>query len=237
MAAFIRKAQRTIASATFASKTIASGTQTRLAKAFSLPQLKPYATTSKTQKSPFTANILRILSNEIEYQYECTPPHEPFTSFNSFSVQDRPGEKWMTMVGKYGDEGIKIEVTMFDGCVFVPKPGEDNGGEDVVLHLSLLIDVSKGQGPPEMEFLCSAWPDRLEIHKVYLLNRDKIVTNPYIGPHYRKMNEELQETLRDYLEERGVNNELCVFLHQYMMNKDRIELIRWLGNVKAVMDI
>ncbi|XVF64429.1 hypothetical protein PTKIN_Ptkin09bG0168800 [Pterospermum kingtungense] len=140
MAGFlIRKAQRTIFSAAFASKTLTNGTQTRIAKAVSLPQFKPY-TTCKTQKSPFTANILRILSNEIEY----APPHEPFTSFNSFSVQDRPGEKWMTMVGKHGDEKMKIEVTMFDGCVFVPKPGKDSGGEDMALHVSLLVDISKG---------------------------------------------------------------------------------------------
>ena len=53
---------------------------------------------------------------------------------------------------------------------------------------------------------------------------------------FRKMNRKLQKTLRHYLEVRGVNNELCVFLHQYMMNKDRIEFIRWLGNVKSFVE-
>lgn len=143
----------------------------------------------------------------------------------------------MTMKGKYGDsEEIKIEAAMFDGYVLVPKAGEDSNGENVLLHTSLLVDISKGQGCPEMEFLCSAWPDRLEIQNVYLLNRDKIITNPYMGPHFRKMNGKLQKRLYDYLEVRGVNNELCVFLHEYMMNKDRIELIQWLGNVKSFVE-
>ncbi|XP_022731324.1 uncharacterized protein LOC111285915 isoform X2 [Durio zibethinus] len=202
MARFIRTAQRTIVSS--ASKTLSNGNQSRIATAASLIQFKRYAT-CKTHLSPFKTNILRILSNEIEYQHDYAPPHQPATSFKSFTVQDRPGGKWMTMRGKYGDsEEIKIEVTMFDGCVFVPKPGEDSNGENVLLHISLLVDISKGQGCPEMEFLCSAWPDRLEIQKVYLLNRDKIVINPYMGPDFRKMDGKLQKMLCDYLEARGV---------------------------------
>ncbi|MBA0622506.1 hypothetical protein Godav_008041 [Gossypium davidsonii] len=78
-----------------------------------------------------------------------------------------------------------------------------------------------------MELLCLAWPDQLEIQKVYLLNRDKTIINSYMGRDLRrKKSRKLQRTLDDYLEERGVNNELCVFLHVYMMNKDRIELIQ-----------
>ncbi|KAH1067284.1 hypothetical protein J1N35_032271 [Gossypium stocksii] len=219
-ARFIRTAQRAFVSA--ASKTLTNGSQSRIASASSLLQFNPYAT-SQTYKSPFTANIIRILSNEIEYQHDCAPPIQPATSFNSFTVQDRPGEKWMTMRGKYGEyEEIKIE------------PGEDSTGENVVLHISLLVDISKGQGYPDI--LCSAWPDHLEIQKVYLLNRDKTIINPYMGRDLRrKKNRKLQRTLSDYLEERGVNNELCVFLHEYVMNKDRIELIQWLGNVKSIV--
>ncbi|OMO61623.1 Mitochondrial glycoprotein family protein [Corchorus capsularis] len=233
MSRFIRSAHRIFLSA---SRTLTNGCQPRIATANSLLHSKPNATCN-THKSPFTANILRILGNEIEYQLDYAPPHQPATSFNSFTVQDRPGEKWMTMRGKHGDkEEIKLEVTMFDGCAVVPKPGEDSTEENMLLHISLLVDVSKGQGCPELEFLCSAWPDRLEIQKVYLLNRDKVITNPYMGPDFRKMNEKLQKTLRDYLEARGVNNELCVFLHEYMMNKDKIELIQWLGNVKSIVE-
>ncbi|KAE8731675.1 zinc finger protein 1-like [Hibiscus syriacus] len=217
MASFIRTAQRTFISA--ASKTLTNDSPSPA----SLLQFKTYAT-CKTHESPFTANIIRILSNEIEYQHDYAPP------------SDRPGEKWMTMRARYGDnEDIKIETTMFDGCAFVPKPGEDSTGENMVLHISLFVDISKGQGYPEMEILRSAWLDRLEIHKVHLLNRDKIVINPYMGPDFRKMNGKLQETLLDYLKARGVNNELCRFLHEYVMNKDKIELIQWLRNVKSRM--
>lgn len=53
---------------------------------------------------------------------------------------------------------------------------------------------------------------------------------------FRNLSGELRKTLREYLEARGVNDELSGFLHNYMMNKDRIELIRWLGNVKSFVE-
>lgn len=53
---------------------------------------------------------------------------------------------------------------------------------------------------------------------------------------FRDLNVKLQKTLREYLEARGVNDELSVFLHEYMKNKDRIELIQWLSIVKSFVE-
>lgn len=92
----------------------------------------------------------------------------------------------MIMRGKYDDiEDVKLEVTMFDGYVTVPKLGDDASGEDVRLHISFIVDVSKGDGGENLEFLCSAWPDRLEIQKVYLLRGKKMPGRPYMGPDFR----------------------------------------------------
>lgn len=210
--------------------------QLRKAISASLFLNRPYVSTP----SPLNANILRILRTEIEYQSESAPPHQPPTKFNSFAVEDRPGEKWITMRRKFGDtEEIKIEVTMFDRYESVPKNGDNLSGEDVRLHISVLVDISKAGGSNDLEFLCSAWPDRLEVQKVYVLHRGKnhrMLAEPHIGPHFRDLNREIQKKLSDYLEARGVNDELSVFLHQYMMNKDRIELIQWLGNLKSAVE-
>lgn len=90
------------------------------------------------------------------------------------------------MRGKFGDsEDIKIEVTMFDGYESVPKTGDDSSGEDLRLHISVLVDISKGDGSNDLEFLCSAWPDSLEIQKVYVLRRGRMPAEPYLGPDFR----------------------------------------------------
>ncbi|TXG62239.1 hypothetical protein EZV62_013602 [Acer yangbiense] len=200
---------------------------------------RPYSTDVIT-KSPFEANILRILCSEIDYQSDYAPPHQPATKFNTFAVEDRAGEQWMTMNGKFGDsEDIKIEATMFDGFVSVPRVGDDATGEDARLHISVIVDISKRDGSKTAQFICSAWPDTLEIHNVYVFSttsRDNKLVRPYIGPHFGKLSGELRRALHEFLKARGVNDELSVFLHEYMMNKDRIELIGWLCNLKSFVE-
>ncbi|KAG6649680.1 uncharacterized protein At2g39795, mitochondrial [Carya illinoinensis] len=239
MARFIRTAQRTLCySSSWSKATHIHHLYLRSLYAISpsLFQARPYASESAT-KSPFEVNILRILRTEIQYQSEYAPPHKPVTKFNSFTVEDRPGEQWITMRRKFGDtENIKIEATMFDGCEPVPKPEVHIYGGDVRLHLSLLVDISRGDGCNELEFLCSSWPDSLEVQKVYILRRNRMLARPYMGPDFRKLDAKIRKTLKEYLEARGVNDDLSVFLHQYMMNKDSTELIRWLGSVKTFVE-
>lgn len=43
----------------------------------------------------------------------------------------------------------------------------------------------------------------------------------------------MKEPVREYLERRGVDDDMAKFLHDYMMNKDKIELIRWLKNIES----
>lgn len=50
------------------------------------------------------------------------------------------------------------------------------------------------------------------------------------------MDEDLQESLLEYLEERGINDDLAVFLHDYVANKDVCEHVRWMGNIKAYLE-
>uniref|UniRef100_A0A2N9HH68 Mitochondrial glycoprotein n=1 Tax=Fagus sylvatica TaxID=28930 RepID=A0A2N9HH68_FAGSY len=250
MARLIRSAQRTLRSSSLPFSSSNSNTnpihglthhnlsiQSRNAISPSLFQARPYASSNAITKSPFDSNILRILRTEIEYQSEYAPPNQPVTKFNSFTVEDRAGEQIITMRGKYGEnENVKIEATMFDGCIAISKPGNESSGQDFCLHLSLIVDISKGDAFNELEFVCSAWPNFLEVQKVYILSRDSLLARPYIGPDFRKLDGKIQKTLKEYLEARGVNDELAVFLHEYMTNKDRNEVIRWLANVKNFVE-
>ncbi|WCJ30372.1 Mitochondrial glycoprotein family protein [Euphorbia peplus] len=190
-----------------------------------------------TQKSPFESNILRILHNQIDYLVDYAPPYQPVTKFNSFVVEDRPGEQWMTMRRNLGgNEDVKIEATMFDGYMTVPRLGEDRSGEDLKLHISVLIGVYKGDEDDVLEFACSAWPDRLEIQKVYFLRRGDSICRPYPRPDFRALKGELQQRLGEFLKERGVNDELSGFLHEYMTNKDKIERIQWFAKLKSFVE-
>lgn len=143
----------------------------------------------------------------------------------------------VTMKGKFGEcEDINIEATMFDACEHVPACGDDSSGVNLRLHLSLIVDISKGEGGEELEFVCSAWPEGLNVEKVYILRRGRMPATPYIGPDFRDLNAKVQEKFYKYLDVRGVNDELAIFLHEYMMNKDRIELLHWMDILKSFVE-
>ncbi|TXG50103.1 hypothetical protein EZV62_025978 [Acer yangbiense] len=59
---------------------------------------------------------------------------------------------------------------MFDGSIPVSKAG--GPGQDVKLHISLVINILKGDGEV-LEFLCSAWPDSIEITNLFVQGNDK----------------------------------------------------------------
>ncbi|CAN8273289.1 unnamed protein product [Cochlearia groenlandica] len=188
-----------------------------------------------TANSPFKSNILRIIRNEIQYQSDYSPPHQPATEFKSYSVTDFRGEQCIVMKGKFGEvETVKMEATMFDGFMTVPRTGLDASGQDVRLHISLLVDISKIDGSEGMEFLCSVWPNRIEIQNLYMVRRDKIIgQQPYMGPKFGSLKYEFQTAIKEFLRVRGIDENLCFFLHEYMANKDRIELIEWLRKLNS----
>ncbi|GAV72377.1 MAM33 domain-containing protein [Cephalotus follicularis] len=191
---------------------------------------------SETRESAFEANILRLLRNEIQYELQRSSPNQPVTNYRSFTIDDKPGEQWVRMERKYGgNEDIKVEATMFDGSIPGPKSAGGVPGEDVILHITFIVTIAKGDGDI-FEIMCSAWPDTMEIKKLFIHQQDKTSAQPYIGPEFKELDDELQDSLYDFLEERGINNDLAVFLHAYMKNKDKTELVRWMRTVKSFFE-
>lgn len=59
-----------------------------------------------------------------------------------------------------------------------------------------------------------------------------VVTQCFVD--YRDLDDKLQDMLYEFLDERGINDELAVFL--YMRKKDRMEYMRWLTNIKTFIE-
>ncbi|KAM7518771.1 hypothetical protein LguiB_017733 [Lonicera macranthoides] len=189
---------------------------------------------AEMRKSAFEGNILRLLRNEIQYELERSPPTQPVQEFDSFKVDEQPGEQWIRLSRKFGEnEEIRVEVTMFDN--FIPV-GDVAKGEDVQLHITMIVDVFKGESSDVLEFVCSAWPDSIEIQKVFTRGHERMAGHPYLGPGFKELDEELQNLLYEFLETRGITDDLATFLHGYMKNKDKIEFTRWMGNVKSFIE-
>ncbi|XP_020204002.1 uncharacterized protein At2g39795, mitochondrial [Cajanus cajan] len=200
--------------------------------------LSPRTYISDMRKSAFEGYILRLLRSEIQYELQSSPPNNPVTKFNSFMVDGRGGERWITLRRQYADEDIKLEATMFDGAV--PAPSKNGGvanSDEMQMHITVIVTISKGEGAGGvLEFMCSAWPDSIEIKRLFIRTNEKMIAEPYAGPEFTELDDGLQDSLYDFLEVRGVGDELAVFLHQYMKQKDKAELVGWMERVKAFIE-
>jgi complement component 1 Q subcomponent-binding protein len=58
----------------------------------------------------------------------------------------------------------------------------------------------------------------------------------YVGPPFSNLDEDLQVLLERYLEERGVNTALAIFVPDYIDMKEQKEYLNWLSNVRDFVD-
>ncbi|KAL2936664.1 hypothetical protein RDABS01_020113 [Bienertia sinuspersici] len=203
-------------------------------------QIRNSSYVAEMRKSAINDNMLRLLRNEIQYELDhSTHQQQPPAEINGFKVFERRGEKWISLEKQFGEnEEIKVEVTMFDGSIRVPNEGEKKGlpGQDIQLHISMIVSIFRKNSKQVLEFICSAWPDTLAITKLFVRQQAKVPQQPYTGPKFRELDDELQNSLYDFLEERGIDDSLCTFLHKYVNYKEDAEYIRWMKSVKSVME-
>jgi complement component 1 Q subcomponent-binding protein len=58
----------------------------------------------------------------------------------------------------------------------------------------------------------------------------------YAGPPFSNLDEDLQVLLEKYLEERGINTALAIFVPDYIDMKEQREYLTWLSNVKRFVE-
>ncbi|KAJ4300787.1 Mitochondrial acidic protein mam33 [Kalmusia sp. IMI 367209] len=58
----------------------------------------------------------------------------------------------------------------------------------------------------------------------------------YTGPPFNNLDEDLQVLLERYLEERGINTRMALFIPDYIDHKEQKEYIRWLESVKTFVE-
>ncbi|KAK1427218.1 hypothetical protein QVD17_15901 [Tagetes erecta] len=191
---------------------------------------------SEMRKSAFEDRIRRLIRNDIQYELDRSPLTQLVPKFKSFSIDERTGEQWIRLNKEFGPkEEIKVEVTMFQ--VSAPpaaaKDGAVTTANDLELYISMVVDIFKDEKTGILEFVCNVWPESVEIDKVFMRDQDGMTGKPYLGPPFNDLDDELQTSLYDFLEARGIDDELAVFLHKCMQHKSKNEYIRWMGSIES----
>jgi complement component 1 Q subcomponent-binding protein len=83
MARLIRTATRTLFSSFSSSTSSLLQSRNAITSSFLFQSPRPYSAENKITKSPFEANILRIIDKEIDYQSEYAPPYQVLSIFKS----------------------------------------------------------------------------------------------------------------------------------------------------------
>ena len=58
----------------------------------------------------------------------------------------------------------------------------------------------------------------------------------YVGPPFGNLDEDLQVVLERYLDERGINTALALFVPDYIDMKEQKEYLAWLANLKGFVE-
>lgn len=74
---------------------------------------------------------------------------------------------------------------MFDQSIPAPKSGGSSSGKDVLLHITTIVHITKGGGSDVLKIICSAWPDSIEIDRLFLRGGEIMPAQPYAGPDFK----------------------------------------------------
>lgn len=126
---------------------------------------------------------------------------------------------------------------------------EDEAGEEgetsFPARVNVTIEKAGGKGALQIETV--AQDGMIVIDNVYFFPSADLADAPtaekdwarralYTGPPFGNLDEDLQVLLERYLDERGVNTALALFVPDYIDFKEQREYLRWLSNVKSFVE-
>lgn len=127
------------------------------------------------------------------------------------------------------------------------EDGEGSTDQEPSVQCRLNIVVEKGEGKGCINIDALAQDASIIVENLYFYEDPALAhstnadathkrMNIYSGPPFGTLDEDLQLMIEQYLEERGINAELAVFVPDYMDMKEHKEYMNWLKNVKKFVD-
>ncbi|KAH9962824.1 mitochondrial glycoprotein [Russula dissimulans] len=198
------------------------------------------------------------IAEELSYEKEAIIEEEPesvkeFKNAGIWTIEDLPGNDEVTLQRKFGNEHIRLIFSISDlqgaDDNFDPSEGEESIPADAEnsypLRCSLTITKPSVPGALSIDAVCQEGAFALE--NVSFYNETKLATDLtaeadwkrrglFIGPQFETLDLGLQEELEKFLQERGINESLALFIPEYAQFKEQKEYVDWLGKVKNFVD-
>jgi len=203
--------------------------------------------------------FVQRLQEELQYEKEASAEETPefvktFQSQGVWAIQDVPGSDEVTLTRTFGNESIRV---MFSIADLEQSPEyevneQDEGGEtqeqsiaSVPIRCSFSVTKSSAPGAINVDAMCS--DGAFVVENISYYHDAKVGTDLtaeadwkrrglYIGPQFDQLDPGVQEEFEKFLEERGVDESLALFVPDYAEFKEQKEYIRWLENVKNFVE-
>ncbi|KAL8651563.1 MAG: hypothetical protein Q9226_004645 [Calogaya cf. arnoldii] len=131
-----------------------------------------------------------------------------------------------------------------EGSYEDPSSGEGEQEPSFPARLNVLI-TKAGKGALQLEVM--AQDGEVLIENVYYFKKPELADaktaeldwsrrNLYTGPPFGNLDEDLQVLLERYLNERGMDTALALWVPEYIDWKEQREYLSWLSNVKTFVD-
>jgi len=200
------------------------------------------------------------LAEELKYEQEATTEAEEpefLTAFKKrdvWQVESIEGSDEVALTRKFGSESIRVVFSISDlqndaeTEDFDSVEGEE-GEVDVPQSYPVRCSVSitKDAGAGALAFDAMVQEGLFVIENISFYSDGKLGTEMtaeadwkrrglYIGPQFETLDAGVQEEFIRYLQERGINDDLALFIPELIEHKEQKEYVKWLGKVKGFVD-
>lgn len=206
------------------------------------------------------------LQEELKYEAEANaevenPPEflKAFKQQGFWQIEDIPGHDEVTLTRKFGNENLRLMFSIADlqseDEIDTPEAevegeGNEEGEDDAPYHaypvrVSLSIVKTSGPGALSVDMVCQEGNfivDNVSYYKDAKLGNDLTAEADwkrrglYIGPQFDTLDVSVQEEFEKFLQERGVNEHVALFIPEYAEYKEQTEYVKWLENVKNFVE-
>ncbi|KZT07041.1 mitochondrial glyco protein [Laetiporus sulphureus 93-53] len=205
--------------------------------------------------------LAQKLSEELQYEKEASTTTEPeflkvFKAQSVWEIEDTAGNDEIALTRKFGNETIRLMFSIADiqnehETEFEEnEENEETADEEEPIHsypirCSFSVTKSTTEGALTIDAMCQEGAfivDNISFYTDAKLGTDLTAEADwkrrglYIGPQFDTLDVAVQEEFEKFLQERGINESLALFIPEYAEYKEQKEYVSWLKNVKTFVE-
>jgi complement component 1 Q subcomponent-binding protein len=215
-------------------------------------------TSSRLSEGSSDVLFSQKLAEELKYEKEGAAEAVPefLKNFNEqglWKIEDAKGNDEVTLTRNFGNETIRVMFSIADlQNVEEPEYEQEEGDAEesepmptYPIRVSFSITKNNANGSLNVDSMCqdgafivdniSYYPDA-KLGTDLTADADWKRRGLYIGPQFETLDISVQEEFEKFLQERGINESLAMFIPEYSEFKEQKEYIKWLENVKSFVD-